>query len=253
MIPILLDVFKEYYEKGGANEEERMKSLTDKYQLKKGFYFKINKDGSIDNLMITGDHSENDLYKWFRARYMISLLLSKNNFSNDSRKMKSMNFMTFFINNTHLLKYGKNSGKTNNQDSSYYEKVKLKDEKDLSEMEKLILSYYEEVRKYTNRQEVNKCEEYLITNVNEIINQVGSYEDSKFFKKKNKGGNGESFEKMDVNIFFDYSLSEYLDEAIEFINKKAYKPFDQLENKYFPSLCVSSNLKKSSWSHLKKS
>ena len=237
------------------------KIILDNYFPKDGLYIKIDRKRSVSQVdesryMIIDKNDEIapgkiDIYNWFKERDYCSQILNTNKAIDlPAKKILSGNYLSYFIQKDRLPSIGKNPldiGELKRLTENYYERlknaenyfgdllpndIKFKPGKKEEEMEKFLQAYYSKevayIRNDERRQDIEKCKEYMLDNIEDIINIVRSIDD-------------ESKVKGYIKIFFEEDIEKYRKESKIYLIPRIYnvKEYNVLVNDEILGLPIS--------------
>jgi CRISPR-associated protein Csh1 len=237
------------------------KIILDNYFPKDGLYIKIDREKPISQIdenryMIIDTDDEIapeklDLYNWLKERDYCSQILNTNKAIDlPAKKILSANYLSYFIQKDRLPSIGKNPldiGELKRLTENYYERlknaesyfedllpsdIKFKPEKKEEEMENFLQAYYSEevayIRNDERRQDIEECKEYMLDNMEDIINTIKLIDD----KSKVKGY---------IKIFFEEDIEKYRKESRVYLIPRIYnvKEYNILVNDEILGLPIS--------------
>lgn len=140
--------------------------VIDQYNVKKGLYIKLDKNGSISDYLVISKDSEisSESYKWFKERDYYSKLIEMNKPVDSAKKIHSNNMYTMFIKCVNLPEVGDSEALT-------YEKIS-----------EVIEGYYKKLNREYDKRETEILNLFSIENIdykesevykNLFINSIG--------------------------------------------------------------------------------
>jgi len=201
MIYDILDVFKKQYEEKGD------KLILGSYELKEGFYVKVNKDNRLEYFIVKKKNREliftdidgnlnHRAYEWFKERDYYSGYLNSNKSFYD-KKIHNVNYLSFFakiesfISDNQKKILSKDVIKNHYLSLCNYKKFTKQKEKEILE------SFKEHLSDRTRKRDIIKKYRFIKNNLDSII---------EIAKENNI--------KNYVKIFFDEDIEKYQVESI---------------------------------------